>query len=447
MIFLLLYCITGFVIASMFYSRHAVDRFPMIRSVIAFCVSVFLLRYFLYMIISPWYDVANTLFRHKWRKPLRTFDPRVTVLVPAWNEEVGILATIRSLLKSTHKNTEIIIVNDGSTDSSDNLIREFIDEYYEANTDMAPRIDILYHYKENVGKGHSLNRGIDLASGEIVISIDADCVVREDTIKNFIRYFVDPRVMAAVGNVKIGNTENVISIVQYLEFLFSFYFKKTDSLLNTIYIVGGAGGAFRSSIFKKIGVYSLKNITEDIDLSIRIQNAGMRIVYAADAIIYTEGASELKSLIKQRLRWKKGKFQTLIENKHLFFSGKQEHNKILSWFILPLSLLSEVQLFFEMFFILFLYVYSYLIGDFSLFVAGIIIAFSMFFVQLCFDNDKKYGPVFIILAPIGWILFYVLTFVEYQALLASIWTMFRKKEVIWQRWQRQGILKAKAENQ
>ena len=316
------------------------------------------------MLVSPWYDVAVLFSRRKWKNALRTWNPRVSVIVPAWNEEVGIIATIRSLLLSSYKNAEIIVINDGSTDDSDRMIREFIDDYYDSHVGLGPMIDIVYFYKENRGKGHSLNSGIELLSGEIVLSIDADCIVIPDTISNFVKYFVDPSVMAAVGNVKIGNVDKVIGIVQYLEFLFSFYFKKADSLFNTIYIIGGAAGAFRRRVFDQIGIYSLKNITEDIELSVRIQDAGMKIVYAADATVYTEGAGDIKSLMSQRLRWKKGKFQTLIDYRHLFFSRERRHNKLLTWIILPLSMFSELQLFLEVFFLIFLYTYSYIINDF-----------------------------------------------------------------------------------
>ena len=72
--------------------------------------------------------------------------------------------------------------------------------------------------------------------------------------------------MAAVGHVKIGNRNSSIGIVQYLEFLFSFYFKRAESLLGSIYIIGGAAGAFRKEVFETLGGYSTNNITEDIEL-------------------------------------------------------------------------------------------------------------------------------------------------------------------------------------
>lgn len=353
------------------------------------------------------------------------------------DEAVGIVHTLQSLVDSSYHNLEIVVVNDGSTDDSDTIIKQFIEEYNSRKGKY--KKTIIYHYKENEGKGIALNTGIELSHGEIIISIDADCIVTQKAVTNFVAHFANPKVMAAVGNVKIGNTKNIVNIVQYLEFLFSFYFKKADSLMNAIYIIGGAAGAFRREVFEKVGYYNPNNITEDIDLSVRIQNAGMKIVYASDAVIYTEGAMVVKDLIKQRLRWKMGRFQTFNEFKSMFFSLDKKHNKILTWLILPLAVFGEIQLSLELYFLAFLYVYSYLVQDFSSFISGIVVVSTMFFVQTVFDDPKSKSWSFYLLSPIGWLLFYVATFVEYNALMRSIWSGINKKEVKWQRWQRQGV--------
>jgi biofilm PGA synthesis N-glycosyltransferase PgaC len=396
------------------------------------------------MVISPWYDVVE-LFKKKLLKEKNPepYIPRVSIIVPAWNEEVGLIKTVETILKSTYRNTEIVVINDGSTDNSDHLMKMFIREYEKNNRGSKEKIDIVYHYKENGGKGRALNKGIELSSGEIIISIDADCVLLPDTIANFVGHFEDPNVMAAVGNVKIGNQKTLLETLQYLEFLFSFYFKKADSLLNTIYIIGGAAGAFRRSIFDTVGPYSYENITEDIDLSVRIQKAGMRIVYASDAIVYTEAATTFSGLADQRLRWKRGRFQTFFEHRRLFFSEKHRHNKLLSWLVLPLAVFGDIQLFFEVFFLAFLYVYSFVTHDFSSFLSGIIVVSSMFFVQLWDDKTTKREDMLTLylLAPIGWLLFYVTTIVEYRALVKAIWGMTTKQKLSWQRWKRVGISK------
>jgi biofilm PGA synthesis N-glycosyltransferase PgaC len=439
-VYIILYCITVSMILSVFLlaPRDAI-HFPILRLVIIGFASVLLTKYFAYMIISPWYDVETYYKRVKYKKEIATYNPRVSVMVPAWNESIGVLETVKTLLASTYRNVEIVVVNDGSTDDSHKLIQDFKRNYYAKHRHEVDKIDIVYRYKKNGGKGAALNTAIKLAKGDILMSIDADCLIMPDTIKNIVRRFVDPNVMAAVGNVKIGNTKRLLGVIQYLEFLFSFYFKKADSLMNTIYIVGGAAGAFRRETLEKVGTYNISNITEDIELSVRIQDAGMKIVYVADAIIYTEGASEIKGLMKQRLRWKRGRFETFFQHKHLFFSAKRDHNKLLTCIILPLAWFGELQLALEMFFLMFLYIYSFFTQDFSSFISGIIVVGFMFFIQLCFDDKQTRKASFYLLAPIGWLLFYVSTFVEFNALLKSVIGLAQKKELKWQKWERKGV--------
>lgn len=436
-----LYLVTLLIVASVFIISPKADHdFPILRAVIIFFATILLTKYFVYMFLSPWHDVVVKLYDHKYARAMKAYKPLVSVMIPAWNEEVGILDTIKSLLKSKYKNVELVIINDGSTDNSDALIRDFIEKYNQNKKSHRNKIKLVYHYKQNGGKGAALNTAIEISKGDILMSIDADCLVLPDTIGNFVRYFANPKVMAAVGNVKVGNTSKVIGVIQYLEFLFSFYFKKADSLMNTIYIIGGAAGAFRRETLDVVGVYNTKNITEDIDLSLRIQVAGFKVVYAADALVYTEGASEIGSLMKQRLRWKRGRFETFFDNHDVFFSLKKKHNKILCWIILPLAYFGEVQLFMELFFVAFLYFYSFLINDFSSFISGVIVVSSMFFVQMFFDDKQNNKLSFYLLAPIGWLLFYIVTYVEFNALIKSLWGLFRKKELKWQKWKREGLV-------
>lgn len=436
-VYVILYAFMAWLIVSViFFKTNPNYNFPILRAIIVFFASVLLTKYFLYMLVSPWHDVIHYSYRITHRKKIDAYQPLVSVMIPAWNEARGILNTIKTLLASDWPHLEIIVVNDGSTDNSDALIREFLKEHYAAGE---PAIHIVYDYKENGGKGSALNRAIELSRGDILVSIDADCVVLPDTVRSFVTCFADPTVMAAVGNVKIGNTEKLVGVIQYLEYLFSFYFKKAESLLNTIYIIGGAAGAFRREVFEKIGNYNTKNITEDIDLSVRIQDAGMKIVYASQAIVYTEGASDVKGLAKQRFRWKHGRFKTFRDNEHLFFSVESHHNKVLTWLILPLAIFAEVQTFLEPFFIFFLYIYAVLTNDFSSFFSGVVVVATIFFVQMFFDDRKTKSFSFYVLAPIGWLMFYLTTFIEWNALFVSIKSHIMHIKPKWQRWKRQGL--------
>ena len=439
-----LYLILAAIFASVVFSTPTeLDSYQGLRFIIIVFASILLTKYFIYMLLSPWNELRQA-HREKVMNEANNgvnYYPKVSVLVPAWNEENGVITTAEALLKSTYKNLEIIIIDNASKDSTAKNIHALIKRHQDVmqGTPVDQVITLRYSYEAKQGKGNALNNGLNLATGEIIVSIDADCYVPPETIGNFVTHFTDPTVMAAVGNVRIGNTDTIIGVVQYLEFLFSFYFKKAESLVNTIYIIGGAAGAFRREVFDKIGQYSTTNITEDIELSVRIQGNGMRIVYAPDALVFTEGATTLTSLMKQRLRWKRGRFETFFEHRNLFCSFKKEHNVLLSWVILPLALIGELQLTFEILFLTFLYVFSFITGDFTSFISGIVVVSSMFMVQVVFDKHRESTLQFLLLAPIGWLLFYISTFVETQALFRALWGYIRKQELTWQKWERKGV--------
>lgn len=446
--YLLLYLVTFFLIYSYFLfkpTQHA--SFPILHFVIISFASVLLTKYLLYMLVSPWHDVASVwdAYKSAQRTLKKPYQPLVSVIVPAWNEEIGIVTTAKALLKSTYRNLEIILVDNASTDGTKKNIQNLIKEYKKNiprsakhnGSGAVPKL--IYAHEGTAGKGFALNTGLSKARGEIIITIDADCFVPPETISNFVQHFKNPAVMAAVGRVRIGNTHHLLGVVQYLEFLFSFYFKKADSMVDVIYIIGGAAGAYRKSVFDKIGGFSTTIITEDIDLSVRIQDAGMKIVYADDALVYTEGASDLQSLQKQRLRWKRGRLETFANHRHLFFSAQSHHNKVLSWFVLPLAVFGEAQLSLELFFLIFLYIYSYLTRDFTSFYSGIIVVSSMFVIQALFDRHDRQGWRFMLLAPIGWLLFYISTYVEFYALFHAAVGYMRGTKLNWQRWKREGV--------
>jgi biofilm PGA synthesis N-glycosyltransferase PgaC len=413
-----------------------------LKTVISFAVAILIIKYvrgFFFMNVAPWYTIQKHI-REK-RYPSEKYKPAVSVIIPAYNEEVGLLNTVKSILQSNYKKMELIVVNDGSTDGSHAIMSKFSRQWGKDGISKRrhSKVALRYFYKKNEGKGKALNYGISKAAGDIIITIDADCAVTPKTMGNFIKPFADPQVSAAVGHVQIGNKNSIVGVVQYLEFLFSFYFKKAESVMGTIYIIGGAAGAFRKELIDDIGAFNEGIITEDIELSVRIQKAGRKVVYVDDAMVYTEGASDIFSLAKQRTRWKRGWFQTFYRHPELVFSKDRKHNKILCWFILPFVFFVNGLLLFEPFFILLLYVYSCLIHDFSSFLTWICVESAMFVFVFIFEKGAHRNVKFLMVSPIGWLLFYVLIYVEFHALIHSIMATVTKKEVVWQKWQRKGV--------
>ncbi len=438
--YFLMYAVTGSVLLlPVFLDPKFVIESPEIRYFITLFASILLAKYSLFMILGPWHDIKMRLKHDSYFDKIE-YNPLVSVVIPAWNEGVGVLHTIESLLDSSYRNLELVVINDGSTDNSDSQICDFLGRHLRSEKS---DIKIRYRYQENTGKGGALNHAISIARGEIIVSVDADCMVDKKAIAEIVKVFKDPEVSGAVGNVKIANSANTVGIVQYLEFLFSFYFKRSDALLGSIYIIGGAAGAFRRSVFDKVGGYSTTNITEDIELTVRMQDAGMKIEFASEAIVYTEGADSLKSLKNQRLRWKRGRFQTFFQHRHMFFSTKKRHNKFLTWVIMPLAILQEFQLLLEIPFIIFLYVFSILNSDYTSYLTCVLVVGMMFVIQFTFYDKSTRNVAFVLFAPIGWLLFYIATYVEAWALVKSIESFVFGKEIAWQSWERKGIGVAK----
>ncbi len=390
-----------------------------------------------YTLLAPWYTYIWAHRRRYYAQ--RNYRPLVSVVIPAWNEEVGLVATIKTILVSSYRPLEVIIVNDGSTDKSDEIMRAFIYKYQRSIAGDSPYyVPIIYHYQPNGGKGVALNKGIALSHGEIIITFDADCVVHEDAVKHFVSYFADPDVMAAAGNIRIGNTKKILGLVQALEYYIGFQIKKAEAVLGVVFVIGGAASAFRREVFEKLGDYHTGTLTEDIDLTLRIQQAGMQIVYAPEAIVHTEGPTNLRGLLKQRLRWKRGRLEAFSMHKAAFFSRKKESNKPFFWIILPLIVLEDIEFLFGIAYIILSYVFSFLSRDFSILLLNISLATFLCAIQFTEDQQFRKLP-YLLLSPIVWFLFHIVTFVEANAHFKAYYTFFRKREVQWQKWQRTGV--------
>lgn len=413
-----------------------------LKSLIAFFVLMTLVKNYVFLVVSPWYPIQERLrymravLKRRKRGVSEVYRPLVSVVVPAWNEEVGILKTMTSVIQNGYRDFELIVVNDGSTDNSDKIINQYIFSLRKKNPILATRI--RYIYQKNGGKGAALNTGIKRAMGEIILTIDADSALKKGAIKNLVRYYYDENIMAVVGNVKVVNIQSLVGLAQHIEYYFGFYNKRGHAILNAEYIFGGACASFRKSVFDTLGLFDEKNKTEDIEMSMRTRFHGYDCTYAEDVVCFTEGASDLKSLISQRVRWKKGRFDTFSKYRSMFFSTDEKHSFFLSFFVLPFSLLAEVQLIFEPMALAILAIYSIVTREFLSLAIGIFFILIVYVATSLFSNSRP-RPLMILFFPFTWPLFYFLDWVEFMALWKSVKMMLRGQEVVWQKWNRQGI--------
>jgi cellulose synthase/poly-beta-1,6-N-acetylglucosamine synthase-like glycosyltransferase/peptidoglycan/xylan/chitin deacetylase (PgdA/CDA1 family)/spore germination protein YaaH len=251
------------------------------------------------------------------------FWPSVSIIVPAYNEEVNVRQTIENLLKTDYPNVEIIFVDDGSKDQTFNIVKTAFGNH--------PNVSI--YTKPNGGKASSLNLGISKANGEILVCIDADTLLLPGAISNMVPYFEDTHVAAVAGNVRVGNTINFLTNWQKIEYTTSQNFDRLAfDYANAILVVPGAIGAFRKTALEAIGGFSTDTMAEDCDLTIRLLREGDTVHTCNNAISLTEAPETLKMFIKQRFRWSFGMMQSFWKHRDLLFSRRKPN---IGWILLP----------------------------------------------------------------------------------------------------------------
>jgi len=249
--------------------------------------------------------------------------PSVTVLIPAHNEESVIVQTVNSVLLSDFPDLRIIVVDDGSTDKTGELLDE--------NFSREPRVRIIHQV--NRGKAAALNVALSHADTEFVVTIDADTEIESDAISKQIRHFSDPQVGAVAGNVKVGNRSRWLTRWQALEYITSQNMeKRAFDLLNCITVVPGALGAWRKKAIEAAGGITADTVAEDADLTIAIRRLGWRVSYDEEAIAWTEAPETASQLIRQRFRWTFGTLQSFWKHGDTLLRPKYG---TLGWIALP----------------------------------------------------------------------------------------------------------------
>jgi len=296
--------------------------------------------FFLALILSAFKIISIgilALLQHRKNKkkpivPLGVFEPLVSIIVPAYNEEVTGVKTVENLLLSNYPNFEIIFIDDGSTDKTYELVK----------ARFAGNKKVKIFTKPNSGKAASLNYGISHANGDLMVCIDADTILDTNAVARLVIPFMDKEVGAVGGNVKVGNKINFITRWQSIEYTTSQNFDRLAyDYINTITVVPGAIGAFRGSALKEIGGFDIDTLAEDCDLTLRMLRAGYRVRACNEAIAYTEAPETVKMFMKQRFRWSFGIMQSFWKHKELIFTRRRLN---LSWILLPNLLVFQMLL-------------------------------------------------------------------------------------------------------
>ena len=288
--------------------------------------------------------------------------PGVSIIVPAYNEETGIVDTVRSLLRLNYPQFEVIVVDDGSKDGTLAKLREAFGLVkapgsYEARLETAPVTgvyrslatrEVVAIAKVNGGKADAMNAGVNAASHPLLCIIDADSLMEEHALTQAVLPFIeDPETIAAGGIVRIGNgcvvdhgrvtdvrvPANWLARFQVIEYLRAFLAARvTHSAFNALIIVSGAFGVFKRDITIEAGGFNTTTIGEDMELIVRLhrhcrdRKQPYRIVFRPDPVVWTEAPESVAILSRQRNRWQRGTLQVL--SAHAAMIGNPRYGRI-----------------------------------------------------------------------------------------------------------------------
>jgi biofilm PGA synthesis N-glycosyltransferase PgaC len=185
-----------------------------------------------------------------------------------------------------------------------------------------------------------LNRALAEVRTELVVTFDADTVIGPGTVEALVRHFVDPRVAAVAGQVRVGNRRGLLTRWQSLEYLTAIGLDRTaQSLLGAIMVVPGACAAWRRSAVLAAGGFDPRTLAEDCDLTLSLQRAGWRIEQDHDAVALTEVPQSARSLVRQRFRWMFGTLQAVWKQRAMLLRPRYG---ALGLVVMPYSVLSVV---------------------------------------------------------------------------------------------------------
>ncbi len=237
----------------------------------------------------------------------------VSVIIPAFNEERVIEASVRRILESDYANVEVIVVDDGSKDRTS----EIVAAAYGDN----PRVRLMTLV--NGGKAAALNRALTVAKGDVVVALDADTQFETTTITRLVRWFARSTIGAVAGNAKVGNRVNLVTKWQAVEYVTAQNIERRAlTRFDAIMVVPGAVGAWRRAALETVGGFPEDTMAEDQDLTIAIQRAGWSVAYDEDAVAWTEAPETLRALGKQRFRWAFGTLQCLWKHRAILRKRK-----------------------------------------------------------------------------------------------------------------------------
>lgn len=332
---------------------------------------------YMFLIVSAYiFVIVKVWFTHKAAPFIMTEynkHPKVSIIVPAYNEEVTIIDAVESMLHQTYHNIEICVVNDGSTDKTAELmikhfklVKNDLKERINRNEELHPEIyttkvldtysngKITFIDKANGGKGSALNVGLLATKSDYVLNVDADTFLIKDAISIALKKKKEGiDVISCMIGVLNGNTihkgnivthhvpKRILPRIQWLEYVRSFLLWSTSNEDNEFcLVVSGAFAMIKRDMVLKVNGYLKDHLAEDMDITFNIIKNGGKIQFISEFLAWTEVPENMQSLTNQRLRWYRGGLSCVLTYRKFLFNTN--YKKSLSFFMIPFVWFSEV---------------------------------------------------------------------------------------------------------
>lgn len=296
-----------------------------------FGINLFILAlHLIFVPLAIWHQVRVFSRRKAGNEGVYDKQPSVSVIVPAYNEEVTLENCVSSIINCEYDNLEILIVDDGSSDDTESIGRRLAAE----NT------NVEYIRQENAGKGAALNTGYQESRGEFLLCIDSDSVFTKETIPEMLRGFYTPRVGAVCGDDRPVNLNRILTrFLALITYVGTGLVRRAFGVLGAMPVVSGNSGTFRRTALDDVaeghrGPFREDTMGEDLELTWRIHRARWQVVFAPKAVVYAESPSSIAALWRQRVRWARGLLQSFRWHAPALLKPRNFSFCFLMWFTL-----------------------------------------------------------------------------------------------------------------
>src|SRR3989338_11446200 len=224
---------------------------------------------------------------------IKTSEP-LTILIPTYNKGHLISKTIESLEKQSYPKLGIIVIDDGSTDSTKSVVGELVKKFR----------NISYHRKRNTGKASSLNFGLKMVRTPYFGFIDADTYMSKNVLAGMMRHF-SGNVACVTAAIKPSSAKNFVEKIQKIEYTISSLTRKLMSRINALYFTP-AFAIYRTDVIKNLGGFDENNITEDLEIGLRLKSRNYGIYNSIESVVFTDVPKTFSEFFRQRMRWYRG---------------------------------------------------------------------------------------------------------------------------------------------